>query len=155
MAKPARRHRLTTLAIWHKKEFADTVKQNVMDIFVNLVEKRVPEAALAEPQHGEEMAAQPNWDGEFDKLVEQLRKHFTTNNINLFLNAHLNLSRLFTGKCQYLIDKKDHTIQEYKFDVNPEVLKKIDDFNANFQHLAHKAVEEDKKLPEPEKAENK
>jgi len=76
-----------------------------------------------------------NWDSEFDKLVEQLRKSFTQNRIQDFLTLNTRMNSLFTSKLQFLIDKKDHFIEEHTFNVDPVMLKKLDDFNNNFTNL--------------------
>ena len=81
------------------------------------------------------MNTQPNWDGEFDKLVDQLRKAFVNNRVQDFLTIYQKLNSLFTTKLQAFIDRKDHFIEEYNFNVDPNVLKRIDDFNNNFNNL--------------------
>ncbi len=81
------------------------------------------------------MVTQPNWNLEFDRIVEAMRKAWFENKIQDFLQWHLRLNQLFTHKLQSTIDNKDHITHEYKFNIPNEVLKKIDDFNNNFQSL--------------------
>lgn len=93
-----------------------------------------------------------NWETEFDKLVEQLRKPFSTNKIQEFLQIHIRLNQLFTSKLQAHLDKKGHTIMEYKIDSNPVLMDKIDLFNErlnSFLALEDKKNQEAKKPEEP------
>ena len=73
----------------------------------------------------------PNWQLEYDKLIQQMTTFFDKNSINEFLACHLRLSQLFTHKLQYTIDNTEKMTYEYKLDANPELMKKIDQFNAN------------------------
>ena len=49
----------------------------------------------------------------------------------------MRLSQLFTSKLQFLVDKKDHFVQEYNINADPIMLDKIDAFNKHMnEYLA-------------------
>jgi hypothetical protein len=76
-----------------------------------------------------------NFENEFEKLVETLRKNFIECKIYDFLNTHLRMSQLFTAKLQFVIDNKQNLTHEIRFDIPPDIIKKIDDFNNNINNL--------------------
>jgi len=81
---------------------------------------------------------QPNFDLEFDSLVDRLRKAFADVRIQDFLQTNIRINNLFTAKLQHIIDNKDKYTHEYNFNVDDKILNKIDLFNNNIKLMIEK-----------------
>jgi len=95
--------------------------------------------------------SKPDWEEEYERLVREMTKYFNENRIQEFLITHLRISQLFTNKLQHIIDNTEHITYEYKLDANPELMKKLDEFNTNLSYV----LGTNKSLHIPEKNENK
>ena len=85
------------------------------------------------------MNKNPDFDGELDELINRVKSFFAKKRINEFLQAHHQISVLFTKKLQFLIDEKAEDgkqVMEYNLNVDPEIIAKIDTFNQNLSKLS-------------------
>ena len=77
----------------------------------------------------------PNLDAEFERIIQQMRKSWDNNQIQEFLMNHMRLNQLFSHKLQTVIDNTGHIVHEYKMDIDPAIIDKIDKFNKNCVQL--------------------
>ena len=77
----------------------------------------------------------PEWEREFDTVIERMRQSFLENKIQEFLMNHLRVNQLFTNKLQWVIDNKEGIIKEYKIDFNANAMKTLEDLNQNIKTM--------------------
>jgi len=88
----------------------------------------------------------PDWEGEFDSLVQKMRDAFFKQRINEFLQFHHQVNVLFSKRLQWIIDSKPvpHQVVDYNLNVDPNLMKKIEAFNENMSKLTEDTDDEGK-----------